>query len=233
MATGQAFFSLGVGAGVLITYGSYILRNVNILASAAAVAATNSAISLTAGVAVFFIIYTFGIAPDSGSQLSFTAFPQVFDDMTGGRVLAPFFFASLFVAAFSSCYSILQVAMAPLRYEHGLSRNTAALLATGATIVLGIPSALSLTPVDLSFRGRPFLEWVDQISGSGVGVGVVVGIGGAALISWLLPRRAIIEEMTSGSWQVGLVRFLPVGAIELGRYMPVAALAVLVVTPPV
>ena len=228
MAAGQAFFSLGVGTGVLITYGSYIPRNVNILASSAAVAVTNSAISLTAGIAVFSIIYTFGIAPDSGSQLSFTAFPQVFDDMVGGRALAPFFFASLFVAAFSSCYSVLQVAMAPLQYELGFSKNTAALLTTGTTIALGIPSALSFTPVDLSFGGRPFLEWVDQVTGSGVGV--VVGIGGAALIAWLFPPRAMIEEMTSGWWQTGPVRILPQGAIELGRYMPLAALAVLVVT---
>ena len=228
MAAGQAFFSLGVGTGVLITYGSYIPRNVNILASSAAVAVTNSAISLTAGVAVFSIIYTFGIAPDSGSQLSFTAFPQVFGDLTGGRVLAPFFFASLFVAAFSSCYSMLQVAMSPLRYELGISSNTAALLATGATLTLGIPSALSFSPIDLSLGGRPFLEWVDQITGSGVGV--VVGIGGAALIAWLLPRRAMTEEMTSGWWQTGMVRFLPHGAIELGRYMPAAAMTILIIT---
>ena len=228
MAAGQAFFSLGVGTGVVITYGSYIPRNVNILASSAAVAVTNSAISLTAGVAVFSIIYTFGIAPDTGSQLSFTAFPQIFGELTGGRVLAPFFFGSLFVAAFSSCYSILAVAVAPLRYELGLSENTAALITTGVTVALGIPSALSFTPVDLSFSGRPFLEWVDQITSSGIAV--VVGFAGAALIAWMLPRRAMVEEMTSGWWQAGPIRLLPYGAIELGRYMPAAALAVLAVT---
>lgn len=115
-----------------------------------------------------------------------------------------------------------------MRYELGVSSNTAALLATGATLILGIPSALSFTPLDLSFGGRPFLEWVDQITGSGVGV--VVGIGGAALIAWLLPRRAMTEEMTSGWWQTGPVRFLPHGAIELGRYMPAAAMTILIIT---
>ena len=228
MAAGQAFFSLGVGTGVLITYGSFIPRNVNILASSAAVAVTNSAISLTAGVAVFSIIYTFEIAPDTGSQLSFTAFPQVFGELPGGRVLAPFFFGSLFVAAFSSCYSLLAVVTAPLRYELGLSENRAALVATGATVALGIPSALSFTPVHLSLLGRPFLEWADQIIGSGVVV--VVGFAGAALIAWMLPRRAIAEEMTSGWWQAGPLRFLPYGAIALGRYLPAAALIVLAVT---
>ncbi len=228
MAAGQAFFSLGVGTGILITYGSYIPRNVNILASSAAVAVTNSVISLTAGVAVFSIIYTFGIAPDTGSQLSFTAFPQVFGELPGGRVLAPIFFGSLFVAAFSSSYSLLAVAVAPLRYELGRSENKAALIATGATLALGIPSALSFTPIGLSFSGRPFLEWADQITGSGVVV--VVGFAGAALIAWKLPRRAMVEEMTSGWWQIGAVRLLPYGAIELGRYMPAAAQVVLAIT---
>ena len=228
MAAGQAFFSLGVGTGVVITYGSYIPRNVNILASSAAVAVTNSAISLTAGIAVFSIIYTFGIAPDTGSQLSFTAFPQIFGELTGGRALAPFFFGALFVAAFSSCYSVLAVAVAPLRYELGFSENTAALIAAGAAVALGMPSALSFTPVDLSFSGRPFLEWADQVTSSGISV--VVGFAGAALIAWILPRRAMVEEMTSGWWQAGPLRLLPYGAIELGRYMPVAVLAVLAVT---
>ena len=166
MAAGQAFFSLGVGAGVLITYGSYIPRNVNILASATAVTVTNSAISLIAGVAVFSIIFTFGIAPNSGSQLSFTAFPKVFEDLEAGRVLAPFVFGVLFVAAFSSCYSIVAVVVAPLRDEVGCSDKTAALIAVGATVLLGIPSALSFTSFDLSFWGRPFLEWVNQITGT-------------------------------------------------------------------
>ena len=132
------------------------------------------------------------------------------------------------MAAFSSCYSVLAVATAPLRYEVGCSEKTAVLIAVGATMVLGIPSALSFTPVDLAFGGRPLLEWVDRIAGSGVGI--VVGIGGAALIAWLLPRRMMAEEMTSGWWQTGPLRFLPHGAIELGRYIPAAAVAVLVVT---
>ena len=228
MAAGQAFFSLGVGTGVLITYGSYIPRNVNILSSSTAVAVTNSAISLTGGIAVFSIIYTFGIAPDTGSQLSFTAFPQVFGDLPGGRFLAPLFFGALFVAAFSSCYSILAVAVAPLRYELGFSEDKAALAVIGATVVLGIPSALSFTPVDLSFSGRPFLEWADQIASSGVAV--VVGFAGAALIAWRLPRPALAQEMVQGWRPAGPLRLLPHGAIELGRYMPAVALAVLAVT---
>ena len=228
MAAGQAFYSLGVGLGVLITYGSYVPRNINIVASSTAVAVANSAISLTAGVAVFSIVFTFGIAPDTGSQLSFTAFPRIFDDMAGGRFLASIFFGLLFVAAFSSCYSVLMVAITPLREEFGCSNTTAALLTSGLTMLLGIPSALSFTAAEFSPAGKPFLEWMDQIAGSGVVV--VLGIVGVALIAWRLPRRELVEEMTAAVRRVGPLRLSPYGIVEMGRYMPAAALVLLIVT---
>ncbi len=228
MAAGQAFYSLGVGTGVLITYGSYVPKNVNIVASSTAVALANSAISLTAGVVVFSIVYTFGMAPDTGSQLSFTAFPRIFDDLAGGRFLAAAFFGLLFVAAFSSCYSALMVAMAPLRDEFRLSNTTAALLTTGVTLVLGIPSALSFTPVALSLGGKPVLDWLDQFSGSGIVV--VVGIAGAAIIAWKLPKSDLVQEMTAGEWRLGPVRISPYGIVHVVRFMPLAALLLLIVT---
>ncbi len=228
MAAGQAFYSLGVGTGVLITYGSYVPKNVNIVASSAAVAVTNSAISLTAGLLVFSVVFTFGVAPDTGSELSFTAFPRIFDQLTGGRFIAVGFFALLFVAAFSSCYSVLMVAIAPLRDEMRLSDTKAALLTIVVTMALGVPSALSFTSMDLSISGKPVLDWVDQVTGSGVVV--VVGIAGAALIAWRTPKQKLVQEMTAGVWRIGPVRLSPYGIVEVGRYMPAAALILLTVT---
>ncbi len=228
MAMGQAFYSLGVGMGVLITYGSYVPRNVNIVTSSAVIALTNSAISLTAGIMVFSIVYTFGIAPDTGSQLSFTAFPRIFDDLAGGSFLAVAFFGLLFLAAFSSCYSALMVAVAPLRDEFGLSTTRAALVTTAATLLLGVPSALSFTPLDLTLAGEPVLDRVDQFAGSGVVV--ALGIAGAALIAWRLPKTRLVREMTAGEWRVGPVRLSPYGIVEVGRFMPAAAIIILIIT---
>ena len=195
MAAGQAFYSLGVGTGVLITYGSYIPRNVNIVASSTAVALANSAISLSAGTVVFAIVYTFDIAPDTGSQLSFVAFPKIFAEAPGGSFLAATFFGLLFVAAFSSCYSLLTVAVAPLRDEVGLSNTAAALVAIGITMILGMPSALSFTATELSPGGKPFLDWIDLITGSGIVI--AAGIVGALVIAWRIPRRSLMEEMAA------------------------------------
>lgn len=228
MAAGQAFYSLGVGTGVLITYGSYIPRNVNIVASSTAVALANSAISLTAGIVVFSIVYTFDIAPDTGSQLSFVAFPRIFDEVAGGTFIAAAFFGLLFVAAFSSCYSLLTVLMAPLRDEFHLRTKPAALLATGITTVLGIPSALSFSAAGLSVGGKPILDWVDLMSGSGVVI--AVGIVGAAVIAWRMPRLSLTKEMDVGMSRARATRPIVHGIVEIGRYMPVAAVMLILIT---
>lgn len=228
VAAGQAFYSLGVGTGILITYGSYIPKNVNIVASSAAVTVTNLAISLAAGIMVFSVIFTFGVAPDTGSELSFTAFPGIFEELMGGRFIAIVFFGLLFAAAFSSSYSWLMVVAAPLRDELRMSNGRAALVATGAMLVLGIPSALSFTPLQLSIGGMPVLDWVDQLTGSGIVV--VVGLIGVTLIAWRLPRAKLVEEMSARVWRVGPVRLSPYAIVAFGRYIPAAAVLLLVVT---
>jgi len=228
MAAGQAFYSLGIGQGFLITYGSYTPKGTNIVNSSAAVAATNSAISIMAGLMVFPIIFTFGIAPDSGSQLSFTAFPMVFGELTGGLFIGIAFFILLFVAAFTSCCAGLAVVLAPFRDEFHMSRRQASLLVVAVVTALGIPSALSFTSVGLTIGGKPFLDVMDQITGSGVVV--TGGIIGAALIAWLLPKARLLGAMNARSRRVGPFTLSPQWMISVGRYLPVAAVVLLLVT---
>ena len=118
--------------------------------------------------------------------------------------------------------------MAPLRDELRMRNTTSALLTTGGTLVVGIPSALSFSAVELSVAGKPVLDWVDQLAGSGLVV--VVGITGAALISWLIPRRDLVDEMIGTAWQTRPARLLCHGMVEAGRYMPASALILLALT---
>ena len=228
VAAGQAFYSLGVGTGILITYGSYIPKNVNIVTSSAAVTVTNSVIALAAGIMVFSVIFTFGMAPDTGSELSFVAFPRIFDELTGGRFIAIVFFGLLFSAAFTSSYSWLMVVVAPLREELRMSNGRSALIATGTMLALGIPSALSFTPLQLKIGDMHVLDWVDQLTGSGIVV--VVGLVGVALIAWRLPRAKLVGEMSARVWRVGPVRFSPYAIVAFGRYIPAAVVLLLIVT---
>ncbi len=225
MAAGQAFYSLAIGQGFLITYGSYSPRGFNIVSSSTAVAMTNSVISITAGLMVFPIVFTFGIAPDTGSQLAFTAFPRIFGELPGGQFMGIAFYILLFIAAFTSCVGGMAVALAPVRDEFHLSRKRAALIVVTIVTIIGIPSALSFTCVGLSVGGKPFLDIMDQVTGSGVVI--VAGIIGAALISWKLPGAHLLEAINAPSWRLGPVTFSPRWIIWVGRYLLVAAVALL------
>ncbi|MDA0263634.1 MAG: sodium-dependent transporter [Chloroflexi bacterium] len=216
MAAGQAFYSLSIGLALLITYGSYTPNGVNLVTSSVAIVATNSFVSLMAGLMVFPIVFTFGITPETGSQLSFTAFPAVFGDLAGGRAISIVFFVLLFLAAFTSCTGGLAVVLAPIRDEFQTPRWAAAAIGVAFVTLLGIPSALSFTSVGLDINGKPFLDLMDQVTGSGVVI--VAGILGAGLIAWGIAKADLLAAMNSrlsSEWIIYVGRFLPVGAVVL------------------
>lgn len=222
MAAGQAFYSLSIGLGFLITYGSYAPRQLNVVGSTFAVAFTNSAISIVAGLMVFPIVYTFGIAPDAGSGLSFTAIPALLGDLSSGHIVGIGFFWLLFLAAFTSCFGGMMIPFTALRFEFNLSRVQAALLATTLAGMLGIPSALSFTPAAISLGGEPFLDQIDRFSGSGIVV--IAGIVGATLISWKVDKSALSSSMNSRlTWVTSMTVFL-------GKTLPIWALVGLALT---
>jgi len=228
MAAGQAFYSLAIGQGFLITYGSYSPKDFNILKSSTAVALTNSVISITAGLMVFPIVFTFGIAPDAGSQLAFTAFPNIFSQLPAGQFIGIAFYALLFVAAFTSCVGGMAVALAPVQDEFHMTRRKAAMVVVAITTALGIPSALSFTSFGLSIGEKPFLDVIDQLAGSGIVV--VAGIAGATLISWILPKKRILEAINAPSKRFGPIVLSAKWIILIGRCLPVAAAVLLLIT---
>jgi NSS family neurotransmitter:Na+ symporter len=228
MGAGQAFYSLAIGQGFLITYGSYSPKGFNIVKSSTAVALTNSVISITAGLMVFPIIFTFGIAPDTGSQLSFTAFPIIFGELSGGMFISIAFYLLLFMAAFTSCVGGMTVALAPIRDEFHISRERAALIAVAIVTALGIPSALSFTSMNLTIGGKPFLDLMDQIAGSGVVL--VAGILGAALIAWIIPKNNLTRSINSPSKRFGPITFSSTWVISIGRFLPLATVLLLLFT---
>jgi neurotransmitter:Na+ symporter, NSS family len=222
-AAGQAFYSIGIGQGMLIAYGSYVPAGTNIIRSTALIAATNSGISITAGLLVLSFVFTFGLAPDEGSALAFTVFPRIFPDLPAGEFLAAAFFVLLFVAGFTSCLGMSLVVLSAVRDELRLSRQAAARLVAGGVVLLGIPSALSFTDVGLQVGGRPFLEVVDQATGSGVVV--VLGFVGAALLAIRLPRRALAAAFSADEVGVGPIRLGPRSIIRWAAVLPLVAAA--------
>lgn len=142
-AVGQAFFSLSVGMGGMLTYGSYLDRDDDVPGNAVSVAAVDTLIALLACVVLFPIIFTYGQEPAQGPGLIFVNLPMAFAQMPAGGLLALVFFVLLVFAALTSSISLLEVVTAYFVDEKAWSRRRATIVGGVAITILGIPSALS------------------------------------------------------------------------------------------
>lgn len=142
-ALGQAFFSLSIGMGTLITYGSYIQKSDDLGTTAFAVAMTDTLIAVLAGLAIFPAVFAFNIAPGYGEGLVFVTLPNIFQQMPGGTIFSIMFFLLLGVAALTSTISVLEVIVAFFVEELKMKRKAATWLATFSVSLLGILCVLS------------------------------------------------------------------------------------------
>ena len=144
-ALGHAFFSLSLGLGGLMTYGSYLSRKDNILTSAVAVTIMDVMIAFMAGFMLFPFVFSQGLDAEGGPGLVFMALPAVFASLGSvwGTIIGSLFFLLLSFAALTSTVSILEVSVAYLRDEHQLSRLKAVLLSATVIFLLGMPSLLA------------------------------------------------------------------------------------------
>jgi len=138
------------------------------------------------------------------------------NDLAAGRLIGVAFFVLLFLAAFTSCYGGMMIPMTAVRYELNLSKFKAAVVATSVTAMLGIPSALSFTDSNLTLGGQPFLDRMDQITGSGTVL--VAGFIGTALLAWFIPLDRL--TVSTGSHHARKVSY---GVIYIARFVPLVA----------
>lgn len=165
-AFGQVFFSLSVGQGIMLTYGSYVDEETNLLSSSLLIAVADIGAAVVAGLVIFPIVFSFGLQPSLGTELAFTTLPTAFATMPFGRVVAVAFFGLLFFAALSSAVSLLEVGVAAATNTTRLDRPRATRLLTAGVFVVGVPSALSYSPVGLAVAGKPILDLVDESVGT-------------------------------------------------------------------
>lgn len=143
-AIGQAFFSLSLGMGALVTYGSYLRSTDTIPGSAAIIVGLDTMVAVLAGLMILPAVFAFGFDPSAGPGLTFITIPAVFAQMPGGAVFGIAFFGLLAVAALTSAISLLEVVVCYFTDEHGISRKPATLLVAAIGFALGIPASLSL-----------------------------------------------------------------------------------------
>jgi len=143
-ALGQALFSLSLGMGTMITYGSYISKKDNLVTSASYVCFFDTLVAILAGMVIFPALFAMGMNPAGGPGLVFVVLPSIFAKMPGGMIFGTGIFLLLAVAALTSTISLLEVPVAYFVDEHGWPRKKAVLWMGLVTFIIGIPSALAL-----------------------------------------------------------------------------------------
>ena len=148
--------------GALITYGSYIKKNDNLATTALSVTLSDTLVAILAGIVIFPAAFSFGIQPTAGIGLVFNMLPMIFNQMQGGYFFCIIFFVLLAIAVFTFTISLLEVIVAYVVEELHLSRKLATVLASVATLALGVFASLSLTD-DTRFiiGGRPLFDGLD------------------------------------------------------------------------
>lgn len=143
VALGQALFSLSLGMGTMITYGSYLPKRENLPIAGFSVTFFDTLIALLAGVIIFPAIFHAGASPDAGTSLVFVVMPTIFDAMPAGTLFALGFYVLLAIAALTSTMSLLEVIVAYFVDEHGWTREKTVWVISGACFLVAVPSALS------------------------------------------------------------------------------------------
>ena len=142
-ALGQAFFSLAVGISVMVTYSSYLKKDVSLPASAASVGIMNIFVSLLAGLAIFPVVFAFGLEPTEGPGLLFIVLPEAFAQMPFGEVFLSLFLLLFLFAILTSSFSMLEIITAAFTEKKERSRKKVALITGIFVFIAGIPAALS------------------------------------------------------------------------------------------
>ncbi|WP_333688693.1 sodium-dependent transporter [Methylococcus capsulatus] len=193
-AMGQAFFSLGLGMGSIMVYGSYLPSHVSIARSTIVVAAADTAVALFAGLAIFPIVFSNHLEPGMGPGLIFQTLPIAFGAMPGGSFFGALFFVLVFFAALTSSIAMIEPAVAWLTENRGLSREAASAWSGLACWGLGLGTLLSFSSwSDVRLFGRNLFELLDFLTAD-----VMLPIGGfqvAVFAGWVLSRRDTEEEL--------------------------------------
>ena len=200
-AIGQAFFSIGIGVGLMITYGAYLSRQTNIPQSSGIVAGSDTLVALIAGFAIFPIVFAVGLDPAGGPSLFFVSMPVAFGSIPGGGFMAIIFFGLALFAAFTSSISLMEVSVSWLEERQGVTRFGAAL---GMGVILFLVGAAYVF-------GPEYLDFMDFVTGN-----LLLPLGGLLAVifaGWVLSRDMLTTEIGEGTimniWRFLMRWFVP------------------------
>ena len=211
-AMGQAFFSLSLGMGTIMIYGSYVPKDTSIASTSVAIALADTGVALLAGMAIFPIVFSNNLEPGSGPGLIFQTLPVAFGNMTGGLAFGSIFFILLLVAAWTSSISLIEPLVTWLIETYGMSRLRASLYSGLATWLLGLGTVWSFNWwAELKLFGLTYFDLLDFVTSN-----LMLPLGGiliALFAGWLMKSEMTKAELNVRNptvylaWQA-LVRYI-------------------------
>ncbi|GAE30058.1 sodium-dependent transporter [Halalkalibacter hemicellulosilyticusJCM 9152] len=201
-ALGQAFFSLSLGMGALITYGGYLSKKERLPGAAASVVSLDTLFAIVAGLMIFPAVFAFNINPAEGPGLVFVVMPDVFNSFTLGGVFGILFFFLLSAAALTSAVSLLEVAVAYFIRKFSWNRKKATLIVGFIIFLVGIPSALSQGVLaGYGLGGLDIIDSVDFIASN-----IFLPLGGliiAIFMGWGWKKSDALRDSDFGDTRLG------------------------------
>lgn len=222
-AMGHAFFTLSLGMGAIMVYGSYIPKGTSIAWSSITISIADTLVALLAGLAIFPIVFANGLQPGAGPGLIFETLPIAFGQMPYGTLFGTLFFILLSFAAWTSAISLIEPAVAWLVENRGFRRGMATLIMSVATWLVGLLTIFSFNiwsdvhPLGFfaAFEGKTFFDLLDYLTAN-----IMLPLGGlfiAIFVGWLMKTEHISEELKIGSglrfklWKTVLCYVTPIG----------------------
>nr|WP_321461991.1 sodium-dependent transporter [uncultured Cohaesibacter sp.] len=218
-ALGQAFFSLSLGMGAILTYGSYLGKDAKLGQSAWQVTFLDTSVAILAGLAILPAVFAFGMDPAAGPGLTFVTLPAVFMSMPGGIFFGTLFFLLLTIAALTSSISLLEPLVAYFSSK-GFTRTQITVTSGFLSFLLGVPCSLAMGIwSDFTIFGKNFFDLMDFLTSN-----LILPIGGfliAVFVGWVITPRALKEVcgedapgLLAKSW-IFILRFIAPIAILL------------------
>ncbi len=198
-AMGQLFYSMSLAMGIMITFGSYMKKDVSIENSAHQVELFDTGIAFIAGLMIIPAVFAFSNGNESemlqkGPTLMFGILPKVFNEMPGGFLIGAIFFLMVLFAALTSAISLMETIVSIFQDKLKINRNKACYLVLGLSVVLGLLSCLGYSAWDtLKILGLQMLDFFDFISNSIIMP--IVALATCIFVGYVLKPKAIIEEV--------------------------------------
>jgi len=224
-ALGQSFFSLSLGMGAMVTYGSYIRKEDSLFKTSLWISVCDLMVAILAGVVIFPAVFSFGMDPAGGPQLVYVVLPNVFNSMPMGGLFAAIFFVLLGIAALTSTISLQEIIVAFAVEELHWSRRKSSIISLLLIFFVGIFCTLSFGPLkNMTLFDRTIFELFDLITAS-----YLMPIGALAMtifLGWFYPKVEVKDEITNGGALKG--RFFELYYFILRYVAPLALLVILV-----